>query len=50
MKLGRTLGTILAIAAVLMAAAAAVSWLLYRSSRKREHNEKWEDYIDCGLA
>ena len=50
MKLGRTLGAILGVVAILVAAAAAISYVLYRSSCKKVHNEKWEDYIDCGLA
>lgn len=50
MKNSRVLGTIIAAATILLAVTGAVSYLLYRISREKAYNEKWEDYIDCGLA
>lgn len=50
MKISRTLGVILCIAAVLLTAATAISYFIYEAGRIRAHNEKWEDYIDCGRA
>lgn len=50
MKISRTLGMIIAAAAVLLAVTSAVTYFLYRFSRDKAYNEKWEDYIDCGRA
>lgn len=50
MKISRTVGTIVAAATILLAVTTAVSYLLYRISREKAYHEKWEDYIDCGLA
>lgn len=50
MKISRTIGVIIAAASILLAVCGAVSYLLYRFSREKAYNEKWEDYIDCGLA
>lgn len=50
MKFGRTLGVIVGIAAILLTAAAAISCLLYRASVSKAHDEKWKDYIDCGVS
>lgn len=50
MKSNHALAIMLSIAAILLTAAAAISYLLYEAGRARAHNEKWEDYIDCGRA
>jgi hypothetical protein len=50
MKISRTIGTIFAAATILLAVTGAVTYLLYRISREKAYNEKWEDYIDCGVA
>jgi uncharacterized membrane protein YsdA (DUF1294 family) len=50
MKRAGSLGVILAAAFAIMMVAAAVSFILYRFAKERAYNEKWEDYIDCGLA
>ncbi len=50
MKITKTLGTIIAAATILLAVSSAVTYLLYRISREKAYNEKWRDYIDCGLA
>ncbi|HEX2937654.1 MAG TPA: hypothetical protein VHO66_01895 [Ruminiclostridium sp.] len=49
MKISRTLGAIVAAATILLAVSSAVTYLLYRVSREKAYNEKWEDYIDCGI-
>jgi hypothetical protein len=50
MNLKRTVGVIVAAATILLAVTGAVTYLLYRISREKAYNEKWKDYIDCGLA
>jgi putative effector of murein hydrolase LrgA (UPF0299 family) len=50
MNLKRTIGVIIAATTILLAVTGAVSYLLIRISREKAYNEKWEDYIDCGLA
>ena len=50
MKISRTIGSIIAAATILLAVTTAVTYLLYKVSREKAYNEKWEDYIDCGLA
>jgi hypothetical protein len=50
MSFKRTIGVIIAAATILLAVSGAVTYLLYRISREKAYNEKWEDYIDCGLA
>lgn len=50
MKNSRTIGLIIAAATILLAVTSAVSYLLYRASREKAYHEKWEDYIDCGMA
>ena len=50
MKTPRLIGTIVAAATILLAVTGAVTYLLYRISREKAYHEKWEDYIDCGLA
>lgn len=49
MKFSRTIGTIFAAATILLAVTSGVAYLLYRISREKAYNEKWEDYIDCGI-
>lgn len=49
MKMSRTLGAIVAAATILLAVTSAVAYFLYRVSREKAYNEKWEDYIDCGI-
>ena len=46
----RTIGIIIATTTILLAVTGAVTYLLLRISREKAYNEKWEDYIDCGLA
>ena len=50
MKFSRFIGIIIAAATILLAVTGAVTYLLYRISRDKAHNEKWDDYVDCGLA
>jgi hypothetical protein len=50
MNLKRTIRVIIAATAILLAVTGAVTYLLFRISREKVYNEKWEDYIDCGLA
>lgn len=50
MKFSRFIGVIIAAATILLAVTGAVTYLLYRISRDKAHNEKWDDYVDCGLA
>lgn len=50
MKISRTIGVIIAAATIMLAVTTAVTYLLYRFSREKAYNEKWEDYIDCGMA
>lgn len=50
MKINRTIGTVIAAATILIAIISAVTYLLRKISREKAYNEKWEDYIDCGLA
>lgn len=50
MTIKRSIGVIIAAATILLAVSGAVSYLMYRVSREKEYNKKWEDYIDCGLA
>ena len=50
MKISRTIGTIIAAATIMLTVTSAVTYLLYRISREKAYHEKWEDYIDCGLA
>lgn len=49
MKISKTFGTIVAAAAILLTVSSAVTYLLYKISREKAYNEKWEDYIDCGI-
>lgn len=46
----KIIGVIIAAAMILLAVSGAVTYLLYRFSKEKAYNEKWEDYIDCGLA
>lgn len=50
MKFSRTLGMLIAATTILLAVVSAVSYLMYRVSREKAYNEKWKDYIDCGVA
>ena len=50
MKISRTIATMMAVAAVLIAITSAVTYIAYRISREKKYNEKWGDYIDCGMA
>ncbi|ADU28135.1 hypothetical protein [Ethanoligenens harbinense] len=50
MKFTHTVGALFAAAAVLLAVSGGVAYFLYRISRERAYNEKWKDYVDCGLA
>lgn len=50
MKFTHTLGAVLSAAAVLLAVSGGVAYFLYRISREKAYNEKWKDYVDCGLA
>jgi flagellar basal body-associated protein FliL len=50
MKITRTIGVIIAAVAILLTVTAGVTYLLYRFSKEKAYNEKWEDYIDCGMA
>ena len=50
MKLTHTVGALLAAAGVLLAVSGGVAYFLYRISREKAYNEKWKDYVDCGLA
>jgi hypothetical protein len=50
MKISHTIGVIIAAVAILLTVTAGVSYLLYRFSKENAYNEKWEDYIDCGMA
>lgn len=50
MHLKRSMEIIIAAATIILAVAGAVTYLLYRDSREKAYKEKWEDYIDCGLA
>lgn len=49
-KISNNIAIIIAIASVVLAAASVVTLLILKISRDKAHNEKWEDYIDCGLA
>lgn len=49
MKMSHTLSAIVAAAAILLAVTSAVAYFLYRVSREKAYNEKWKDYIDCGI-
>ena len=40
---------LLAAVGVIAAVAAGISFLLYHFAREKAYNEKWKDYIDCGL-
>ena len=44
------IGVIIATVTILLAVTGAVTYILYKVSREKAYNEKWEDYIDCGLA
>lgn len=50
MKISKTIGVIIAAATILLAVSSAVTYFLYRFSKDKAYNEKWEDYIDCGRA
>lgn len=50
MKFSRTVGMLLAATGVLLAVVTALSYMMYRVSREKAYNEKWKDYIDCGVA
>ncbi|MFT8887885.1 MAG: hypothetical protein ABF449_13365 [Ethanoligenens sp.] len=50
MKLTHTVGALVTAAAVLLAVSGGVAYFLYRVSREKAYNEKWKDYVDCGLA
>lgn len=50
MKFTHTLGAVISAAAVLLAVCGGVAYFLYRISREKAYNEKWKDYVDCGLA
>lgn len=50
MKMSSCIKTVLAVAAVLVAAAGALTYIYCRISREKAYKEKWKDYIDCGLA
>lgn len=49
MKISRTFSAVVAAATILLAVTSAVAYFLYRVSREKAYNEKWEDYIDCGI-
>lgn len=49
MKISKSIGTIVAAAAILLAVSSAVTYLLYKISREKAYHEKWEDYVDCGI-
>ncbi|CDZ23667.1 putative membrane protein [[Clostridium] cellulosi] len=49
MKIKRIIGTIVAAATILLAVSGAVAYLLYKISRDKAYNEKWEDYVECGI-
>lgn len=46
----KTFHVIIAAVAILVAAASAAAYLFYKASRDKEHDEKWQDYIDCGVS
>ena len=50
MKVSHTIGVLIAAVSILLAVSAGVAYLLYRFSKEKAYNEKWEDYIDCGMA
>lgn len=50
MKFNRTLATIIAVAAIVVAVTSAVAYFINKISREKAYKKKWEDYIDCGLA
>jgi uncharacterized membrane protein YsdA (DUF1294 family) len=50
MKSKGAIGTIIAVATILLAVTSAVTYLLYKITREKAYKEKWKDYIDCGLA
>lgn len=50
MKISRTVAAVAAAATVLLAVTGAVTYLLYKVARDKAYNEKWGDYVDCGLA
>ena len=50
MKTSHLIGVIVAAATILLAVTGALTYLLYLISREKAYHEKWEDYIDCGLA
>ena len=50
MKMSNRIRTLLAVAAVLAAMAGVLTYIYCRIAHEKAYNEKWEDYIDCGLA
>lgn len=46
----KTFHVIIAAVAILVAAASAAAYLFYKASRDKEYDEKWQDYIDCGVS
>lgn len=50
MKKRSILSVLFASAAVLLAVCTVITFILYKFSRDKAYDEKWEDYIDCGVA
>ena len=46
----KTIHVIVAAVVILVAAATAAAYLFYKASRDKEYDEKWQDYIDCGVS
>lgn len=50
MKKHSPFGVLLASVGILLAVCTAITYLLYKFSRDKAYDEKWEDYIDCGVS
>lgn len=50
MKISKVIGVIITAVVILLTVSTGVTYLLYRFSKEKAYNEKWEDYIDCGRA
>jgi hypothetical protein len=50
MDMKRTMHIVIAVIAATLAVAAALTYVVYKVSVKKAYDEKWKEYIDCGLA
>ena len=50
MKTSKLISTLIIAFMSIAAITGAVTFFVYRFAQEKAHNEKWKDYIDCGLA